>query len=95
MIKAKEIYDNKMQIAYREDFDNFIDIMKNNDPEINMSENFDRTMLVEFNNSNVKERFQETLCKSLKTWLESEITCPIQYIYNLMPLNNTQFILRI
>ena len=95
MIRAKEIYDNKMQIAYREDFDNFIDIMKANDPEISMSENFDRTMLVQFDNSEVKDMFQETLSKSLRTWLENEITCPIHYIYNLMPLNGNQFILRI
>lgn len=93
---VKEIYNNKAIIGARDDFDSLIGIMQSNDPSIQVTDNYDRTLLVTFNDPANASKFEEIFAKSLETWLDKcPVTCPIKYVYNLLPLNSTQFILRI
>ena len=39
--------------------------------------------------------FKDIFERALPSWLERDITCPIEYTYNLFPLNANQCILRI
>ena len=96
MNSVKEIYSNKALIGSRDDFDSLIDIMQTANPSIKVIDNYDRTLLVQFNSASDIHEFENTFSESVKSWVgERLITCPIKYIYNLLPLNATQYILRI
>lgn len=96
MNSIKEIYANKMIIGSRDDFDSLIDIIQSNDPTLKIIDNYDRTLLISFNNDSSISNFETTFAKSIDMWLNNiSITCPIKYTYNLLPLNTNQFILRI
>lgn len=96
MSSVKEIYNNKAIIGSKDDFGLLIHIMEMNNPSIKVTDNYDRTLLVSFNDSSDVPNFESTFANSIDTWLGGEtITCPIKYVYNLLPLSATQFILRI
>ena len=91
-----KIYDNKALLGSRDDFENLINLIKNNDPTVDdITDNYDRTLLVKFNTPYNREQFERTLCHSVQSWLNTDITVPTKYIYNMLPLTQSQFILRI
>ena len=93
---VKEIYDNKALLGAKDNFDTLIDIMESNNPNIKVTDNYDRTLLVQFNDASNIPGFDAILAESISSWVgEQSITCPIKYVYNLLPLSATQFILRI
>lgn len=91
----REIYDNKMIIGQRDDFDNLIQRINKETEDFEITDNYDRTLTVKYKDSETIKKFQDVFSKVLPSWLEREITCPIQYTYNLLPLNSNQCILRI
>ncbi len=95
MTTVKEIYKNKAIIGQRDDFNNLIQKINKEEPELNMVDNYDRTILLSYKNKETIERFQDVFSKVLNSWLEEDVTCPIQYTYNILPLNQNQCLLRI
>ena len=95
MIDMREIYNNKLIIGQRDDFDSLIKKINSEEPDLEVIDNYDRTMTLKYKNQSIIERFQDVFEKVLPSWLEREITCPIQYTYNIFPLNSNQSILRI
>ena len=95
MVTVREIYDNKTIIGQREDFDNLIKSINEKEEDLLITDNYDRTLTLHFSDTDQIQRFQDVFGEVLQSWLEREITCPIQYVYNLLPLNQTQSLLRI
>jgi hypothetical protein len=52
-------------------------------------------MTLKYENEKIIEKFKDIFERALPSWLERDITCPIEYTYNLFPLNANQCILRI
>ena len=95
MSTVKEIYYNKSIIGQREDFDNLIRKINAIEPSIEFTDNCDRTMTLKYENEKIIEGFKDIFERALPSWLERDITCPIEYTYNLFPLNANQCRLRI
>ena len=95
MTTVREIYDNKTIIGQRDDFDNLIRSINEEEADLVITDNYDRTLTLNFSDDNQVQRFQDVFGRALQSWLEREITCPIQYVYNLLPLNQNQSLLRI
>ena len=96
MTTTREIYKHKAVIGSRDDFDNLIGIMKKQDPTIIVEDNYDRTLLVSCKQKHDLVRFETTFEKCLKSWLGVDsISCPTKYLYNALPISESNFVLRI
>ena len=97
MLTVKEIYNNKALIGGMDSIDKLIEILPGMDDGIlSVENNYDRTLLVSCSDNNSMDDFNSIFGRTLEKWLgKDRITCPIKYTYNLLPINNTQFILRI
>lgn len=95
MIDLRTIYDNKQRIGNQDNFDKLITLLHEQNPDLTIINSYDRTLLVSYQNEQSILNFQSTFHNALNNWLESEITCPIQFAYNILPLNRYQSILRI
>ena len=97
MVNIKDIYDSKALIRHKGDISDFINIMHSNNPDFKLVNNYDRTLLVSCNGNKSRDEFEIAFCECIKSWLGEDcpITCQISYVYNILPLTATQFILRI
>lgn len=93
MISLNEIYDTKYNLGSKEDLSGLVTCLNNQDPDMSITDNYDRTILV---NCNSKQELEPKLGKAITKWVgKNNITCPAEYLYTVFPLNATQFIVRI
>ena len=85
----QEIYDNKMLVAQREDFDALAELIANS--EVKITNNDDRTFLLEYES----EIPIDHLNTSISKWLGPSLTCAPKHVYNILPLNAQSALIRI
>ena len=85
----QEIYDNKMVVAQREDFDDLAKLIASS--EIKITNNDDRTLLLEYQ----KEIPIDHLNSSISKWLGTNLTCAPKHVYNILPLNAQSALIRL
>lgn len=86
---TKDLYSNKLKILSKDDFSGLINILNQNN--INAIDNYDRTIAVDCNN----EVLNDILNKAILTWVDDSLTCPIEFLYNVFPINDSKFIIHI
>ena len=89
MISIQTIYENKSLVYSKDDFSGLIhNLAKQN---IHAVDNYDRTILITYEESDLLEKINKAMSK----WIHNELTCPMYYLYSILPLNQTSFIIRI
>jgi len=91
----KEIYDMKLSIRCNEDVSDLAEKISDNNPELYITNNFDRTFLLSYERQDIFSRFSNTITDSLESWIGTKLPCPVKYAYTLLPLNQNQCILKI
>ena len=84
----KDLYINKSKLLAKEDFSGLINILKDND--IAAIDNYDRTIAVNCNNDIIND----IMNKAILLWVDDNITCPAEFLYNVLPLSNNRFIIQ-
>lgn len=90
------IYENKNKVFEINEFDDLINII--NSYDIKCTNNYDRTFLLEYKDYDFGfDKNNSILDKCIDKWLDdkTEITCPINRVYNIMPINTNMAILKI
>lgn len=95
MITMREIYDEKLNIKCNEDISDLAEKISDKNPELYITNNFDRTFLLSYENNEILNQFHSTILDALESWLDSKLTCDVKYVYNILPLNKNQCILKI
>lgn len=89
MISLQTVYENKSLVYSKDDFSGLIhNLAKQN---IHAIDNYDRTLLITYTESDLNDK----LNKAINKWMHNEITCPMYYLYSILPLNKNNFIIRI
>lgn len=92
-MNLKKIYDIKREFATRSDINDLTDMIKTNDPTLNVETGSDRSIII--NTENGLDSVTESVDKSIVAWAGYEIPFPINLIYNLLPLSNSSCLLKI
>ena len=92
----KEIYKNKSKVNNSRDLNSLSGIVSKHECVLNVEQCNDNVLLVSY-----KDKYEDKECepffeKYITKWLKGlELSCPIEHLYNIMPLNPYQYLIKI
>ena len=93
----RNIYANKLILGQRDDFNKLIDCINEFNPNLIISDNYNRTLLIKLKDNQFDtNEFERAFAYGLDKWLgQGSITCGLHHIYDIMPLDQEKLLLRI
>ena len=91
MVSLNDIYETKSILYSEKDMSGLIEILSKQNIQAN--DNYDRTIMI---NCEEDHDIHKSMNKAIKKWMKGhKLTCPTYYLYNVLPVTQNEFIIRI